>query len=397
MGPLRILLVVGARPNFMKVASIIDAIDVHNRSTGRRIRRVLVHTGQHYDEKMSAAFFKDLGLPRPDVDLEVGSSSHAQQTAEIMKRFEPFLLEEQPDVVLVVGDVNSTIACSLVASKVTYPTSRGRPGRCRPLIGHVEAGLRSFDRSMPEEINRIETDAISDFLFITEKSAERNLLDEGVSKKKIYFVGNTMIDTLLKHRSKSRESNILSRLGMTRHHERNKVSDYAVLTLHRPGNVDDRSTFRAILDALMVIAKKMPVLFPTHPRTLNRIREFQFERYVDFQGDSGLSGSRIRSIEPLGYLDFLWLMSNAKLVLTDSGGIQEETTTLGVPCVTLRENTERPVTVIHGTNVLAGMKKSDIIRHALRQLNHATGAGRPKFWDGLAGERIVKVLTKQIK
>jgi UDP-N-acetylglucosamine 2-epimerase (non-hydrolysing) len=380
----------------MKIASIIDAIDVHNQSANRPIHRLLVHTGQHYDNQMSDVFFKDLGLPRPDIDLEVGSSAHAHQTAEIMKRFEPVLLKEQPNVVLVVGDVNSTIACSLVTSKISYSPSVQSGGWSRPLIAHVEAGLRSFDRSMPEEINRILTDALSDLLFITEKSAEKNLLKEGVSKEKIHLVGNTMVDTLLRHQDKAKKSKVLHRLGLKVDPQESRINPYAVLTLHRPSNVDSPGALREILDALSVISKEIPVFFPIHPRTLNRIQEFGFTSYFNFlQGNlqPTTSHSGIYGLEPLGYLDFLCLMSNARLVLTDSGGIQEETTVLGVPCVTLRENTERPVTMTHGTNILAGTSKEAIVHQALNQLRHPGGARKPKFWDGRAGERIIKILA----
>jgi UDP-N-acetylglucosamine 2-epimerase (non-hydrolysing) len=396
---MKILLVAGARPNFMKIASVIDAINAHNRSGSRSIEHLLLHTGQHYDNQMSDVFFKDLALPNPDIDLEVGSSSHARQTAEIMKRFEPVLLKEQPDVVLVVGDVNSTIACSLVASKISYTPSSEPSGRSRPLIAHVEAGLRSFDRSMPEEINRILTDTLSDFLFITEKSAERNLLKEGISKAKIYLVGNTMVDTLLKHRNKAQKSNILMRLGLKIDSGDSLTRHYAVLTLHRPSNVDNLQTLQEILEALSIIAKEIPIFFPAHPRTLNRIQEFRLEKYFNFLQERSRPttySAHIYGIEPLGYLDFLCLMSNARLVLTDSGGIQEETTVLGVPCVTLRHNTERPVTLTHGTNSLVGTKKENIIHHAFSQLRCPSKPKKPKFWDGYAGERIIKVLTRNV-
>lgn len=396
---IKLMLVAGARPNFMKIASIIDAIEAHNQSADPQIGSFLVHTGQHYDERMSDAFFRDLGLPKPDIDLEAGSSSHACQTAEIMKRFEPVLLEYCPDVLLVVGDVNSTIACSLVASKITYPSSGSTKDRQRPLIAHVEAGLRSFDRSMPEEINRILTDALSDFLFITEKSAEENLLKEGVQREKIHFVGNTMVDTLLKHRHKAQSSTILARLGLEGGEEKKRVRDYAIVTLHRPSNVDDQDTFFQIVEALSKVAKKIPAFFPVHPRTMNRIKEFGFESYFDFSAHEQVSqgpDSGIRCIEPLGYLDFLCLMSNARLMLTDSGGIQEETTVLGVPCITLRKNTERPVTITHGTNMLVGTDQETIVRHALSQLDQSPKPVKPGFWDGRAGERIIEVLVRTI-
>jgi UDP-N-acetylglucosamine 2-epimerase (non-hydrolysing) len=395
---LKVMVVAGARPNFMKIASILNSIDSHNR-LGRspRIARILVHTGQHYGEQMSNAFFKDLGIPKPDVDLEVGSASHAQQTAEIMKRFEEVLLKQKPDVLLVVGDVNSTAACSLVASKIDYTPSDS--GRTRPLIAHVEAGLRSFDRSMPEEINRIVTDALSDFLFITEESAAENLRKEGIPESKVHWVGNTMVDTLLRHREQAAQSTILARLGLQTVGG-GQPQAYAIVTLHRPSNVDRKETFGAILEALSLLATKIPVLFPVHPRTINRIREFHLERYFDFFDEVravNAGASRVQCIPPLGYLDFLCLMANARLVLTDSGGIQEETTVLGVPCVTLRENTERPVTVSGGNNALAGTRRENIIRLALEKLNSTPLVRLPKYWDGEAGTRIVQILTQQVR
>lgn len=381
---MKIILVVGARPNFMKIAPIIDAIKEHNRSSDRPLEYRLVHTGQHYDEKMSKLFFDDLTIPKPDIDLEVGSASHAEQTAEIIKRFEKVCLQEKPTHVLVVGDVNSTIACALVASKLNIK------------IIHVEAGLRSFDRSMPEEINRILTDAISDCLFITEKSAEENLLKEGVEREKIFFVGNVMIDTLLKHLQKARESSVLDRLGLREGTE--ACLPYGLLTLHRPSNVDDEKLFKNILEALVEIAKKVPIIFPVHPRTLGRVKEFKLEGHFTQPPARKNPAAAIYCIEPLGYLDFLSLTSNARLVLTDSGGIQEETTVLGVPCITLRENTERPVTVTDGTNVLAGTRKSDIIGAAASILNEGSDRpGRkplPPLWDGKAAERIVEVMVR---
>jgi UDP-N-acetylglucosamine 2-epimerase (non-hydrolysing) len=414
LNTIKLMLVAGARPNFMKIASIVDAIRMHNHlGGGPRIRPVLVHTGQHYGEQMSQSFFRDLGMPRPDVDLEVGSAPHAQQTAEIMKRFEPVLLREVPDALLVVGDVNSTVACSLVASKIAYSGSGSR--RIRPLIGHVEAGLRSFDRSMPEELNRILTDALSDLLFVTESSGVENLLRDGISRKKIHLVGNTMVDTLLKHRTKAMESRILSQLGLVqkalcspqtvhRHEgldprQQQRYRDYAVVTLHRPSNVDQRSIFRGIIEALIRIARELPVFFPVHPRTAKQIREFGFDKYFAPVGKAGQAGrrdSRIHTIEPLGYLDFLCLMSHARLMLTDSGGIQEETTVLGIPCVTLRHNTERPVTLRGGANILAGTEKAEIVKCALRQIRKEGKPRRPRYWDGKAGGRVIRILVDHL-
>ena len=405
---LSVMLVAGARPNFMKISAIIDALKEFNRSHSRPIAFQLVHTGQHYDQRMSQSFFQDLGMPKPDVDLEVGSGSHAQQTAEIVRRIEPVMLKMQPKVVLVVGDVNSTIACALVASKIVYPSSNARVGVLRPLIAHVEAGLRSFDWEMPEEVNRVLTDRLSDMLFTTEETAKQHLLDEGIATKKIFFVGNTMVDTLLKHREKAMQSSVLQTLGLTvdlgdplrdtprikKKNSTQSVRAYAVLTLHRPSNVDQPKTLKPILNALKVISKDLPIVFPAHPRTRARLIDFGFQRYFanaldGSQPDVGRSG--LYCLDPLSYLDFLCLTAHASLVLTDSGGIQEETTILGVPCVTIRDNTERPITVTHGTNVLAGVKTQSIMAHAQKQLRKRTKLAKPKYWDGKAGARIVKI------
>lgn len=406
------MLVAGARPNFMKIASVIDAIRVLNSSQQQPVfNPVLVHTGQHYDEQMSKSFFRDLDMPVPDVDLEVGSGSHAHQTAEIMKRFEPILLKESPEILLLVGDVNSTVACSLVAAKVSYPASCST--RLRPLIAHVEAGLRSCDRTMPEEINRLLTDAISDYLFVTEVSAIRNLKKEGIPRERIYLVGNTMVDTLLRHRGKAKDSTILSKLklnlsagnlassspiedGQENMRRAKNCRAYAVVTLHRPSNVDHKEAFGEILEALSIIARDVPLIFPVHPRTANRIREFKLDGSLHFLGEESdweVGDAGIHAVPPLGYLDFLSLMSNASLVLTDSGGIQEETTVLGIPCVTLRENTERPITITRGTNVLAGTNKESIVSSSLLQLHRVGKSRRPRLWDGKAGSRIIKILA----
>jgi UDP-N-acetylglucosamine 2-epimerase (non-hydrolysing) len=359
MKRLAILHVVGARPNFMKIAPVLDAC-------GRRpgLASTLVHTGQHYDEKMSRLFFEELGIPRPDVDLEVGSGSQAAQTALILQRIEPLLVERRPDLVLVVGDVNSTVACGLAAVKLGIP------------LAHVEAGLRSFDRSMPEEINRLVTDAISDLLFVTEQSGMDNLAREGVAAGKVHFVGNVMIDTLLKHRASAARSDVVRRLGL-------EPGAYAVLTLHRPANVDDPATFSRLLEPIAELSRDLPVVFPVHPRS----------RAALASATSVTKTADLRPIEPLGYLDFLKLTSDARIVLTDSGGIQEETTILGVPCVTLRDNTERPVTITHGTNVLAGTKPEGI-REAIGRALARAGApvAPPPLWDGKAAERIADVL-----
>lgn len=366
MFTLRIVNVVGARPNFMKIAPLMEE---YRKQGG--IEPILVHTGQHYDEKMSDLFFRQLEIPQPDINLGVGSGSQAVQTAEIMKAFEPVCLKYKPDMVLVVGDVNSTIACGLTAVKLGIK------------LAHVEAGLRSGDRSMPEEINRILTDVISDLLFCTEQSGVDNLLAEGISKEKIYLVGNVMIDTLLKNLKKAQTSNILEELenkfGI-------KLSRFALLTLHRPSNVDDMSVFTQIVDALNVISRDLPIIFPIHPRTKKNL-------LGTVLGECLEKNKNICIIEPLGYLDFLKVMSSAKVVLTDSGGIQEETTALKVPCITLRNNTERPVTVEFGSNQLAGTKTENILS-AYR--NIADGKMKemqiPPLWDGRAAERIVAVL-----
>lgn len=393
--------VVGARPNFMKVAPIIKAIEAHNRmlresapAGSQPIDHVLVHTGQHYDKIMSDSFFADLNLPAPDVHLGVGSGSHAAQTADIMRKFEEVLLRERPDVLVVVGDVNSTLACALVASKIPCDGSAKRP-----LIAHVEAGLRSFDRTMPEEINRILTDQISDLLFVTEASAVKNLAREGIANGKVHFVGNTMIDSLLACEDKADASTILHELGLCGggpcDRDRQQAIPYALLTLHRPANVDNPQAFREILDGLQELAAKCPIVFPTHPRTLKRIGEQGLDSYFApahsaQNGNCGRPGIYIH--QPVGYLDFMCLMKNSALVVTDSGGIQEETTCLGIPCVTVRENTERPVTVERGTNVLGGVRTPEIAAAIRGQLDRPPSSDVPEKWDGHAAARIVSVL-----
>ena len=392
---LKIVSVVGARPNFMKMAAICEAIKEHNElEPTRPIKNLLVHTGQHYDANMSDSFFNDLDLPKPDIFLGVGSGSHSVQTAKIMEGFETVVMNERPDIVLVVGDVNSTVACALVAKKATYPRDEGLSDA--PRLVHVEAGLRSFDRTMPEEINRIVTDSISDLLFTTEESANRNLINEGIKPEQIHFVGNVMIDTLLRQRSRTTESTILSDL-----HLNNGLGakPYALLTLHRPSNVDDVAVFSKMLDVFLEISKKMPIIFPVHPRTLKRIQEASLGDYfVDhfMDGpDRWDSRVRIRLVPPLGYLDFLRLMADARVVLTDSGGVQEETTILGVPCITLRENTERPVTVEEGTNALVGSDPNKIYEAFGSVLRDRRGRPKsPRYWDGQAASRIVRVLNE---
>ena len=391
---LKILSVVGARPNFMKIAAICEAIKaIKGVETGEETQHVLVHTGQHYDTNMSDSFFNDLDLPKPDLCLGVGSASHSVQTARIMERFENIVLNERPQVVLVVGDVNSTAACALVAKK-TWCAGNGPTGDFIPKLAHVEAGLRSFDRTMPEEINRIVTDSISDYLFTTEESANQNLLREGIPEDRIFFVGNVMIDTLLRHRSKAQESTILQDLQLG---GESSAKPYAILTLHRPANVDDKAVFSRMLDAFLEVSKQMPIIFPAHPRTLKRIQDDDLGDYfVDHfvQGPEPWdSRVRIRLLPPLGYLDFLHLMSQAKVVLTDSGGVQEETTILGVPCITLRDRTERPVTLEEGTNVLVGSNAEKIVSELHRLFQDGPRLTRcPRYWDGHAAKRIVKVL-----
>jgi UDP-N-acetylglucosamine 2-epimerase (non-hydrolysing) len=363
--PLKIVHIVGARPNFIKISSILRAC-----SKEPRINSLLVHTGQHYSDNMSKAFFQDLNIPVPDINLEVGSGSHAQQTAEIMIRIEPILLEKQPDAVLVVGDVNSTVACALVAAKMGIK------------VIHVEAGLRSFDRTMPEEINRILTDAISDLLFVSEPSGLENLKREGINADKVQFVGNVMIDTLEFHREKAAASRILDDLRL-------QAGGYVVVTLHRPGNVDQDQALTRIVDALIEIQREMKVVFPVHPRTAKQLEMSGLKDRLN-------NLANILIVEPLGYLDFLKLMSEARLVMTDSGGIQEETTVLGIPCLTVRENTERPVTVTEGTNTVVGTEPARILKSYYASLRERKPSRRPALWDGKASDRIVRVLLKML-
>jgi UDP-N-acetylglucosamine 2-epimerase (non-hydrolysing) len=355
--------IVGARPNFMKAAPLI-------REFGKRRRfdRVLVHTGQHYDENMSRVFFEDLELPEPDVYLGVGSGSHAEQTAKIMIAFEGVMARERPDLVIVVGDVNSTLACSLVAAKARVP------------VAHVEAGLRSFDLAMPEEINRMVTDVLSRFCFTTSPEAETNLLREGVKPDRIFFVGNIMIDSLLFYLTKAERSRVLDDLGVV-------PGRYVLVTLHRPSNVDESEVLKGIMRALAGIAHSLPVIFPVHPRTRKMIESARGA--IDIP-------EGLKLIEPLGYLDFVKAMRHARIVVTDSGGIQEETTVLGVPCITVRENTERPITVEIGTNVLVGSDPGKIRDEAARILAGAARAHRvPPLWDGRTAERIADILERQ--
>jgi UDP-N-acetylglucosamine 2-epimerase (non-hydrolysing) len=368
---MKIVVIAGARPNFVKISPLL-------RAMRRRpdITPVLVHTGQHYDAQLSDQFFTDLGIEAPAYNLEVGSGSHAIQTAEVMKRLEPVLGTEHPDRLMVVGDVNSTIAAALVAVKLGIP------------VDHVEAGLRSFDRTMPEEINRILTDAIADQLFVSERSGVDNLLHEGIPAERIHLVGNVMIDALEACRPRWEQAPVLRRLGIE------PTQPYALVTLHRPSNVDNPETLRRIVDALETVSRELTLLWPVHPRTkqaLQRDPRVQGRRVT--QEGNGAIPHGLLALDPLGYLDCLAVMSRARLVLTDSGGIQEETTVLGIPCLTLRSNTERPVTLTHGTNRLIGTNPEAIVSMALQALNEsARSSDRPPLWDGLASERIIEKL-----
>ncbi|MDY0131719.1 MAG: UDP-N-acetylglucosamine 2-epimerase (non-hydrolyzing) [Desulforegulaceae bacterium] len=356
---MKICIIAGARPNFMKIAPIIREIKKHNS-----LEYILVHTGQHYDYEMSDAFFKDLEIPEPDYFLNAGSGSHGKQTADIMVSFEEVCIKENPDLVLVVGDVNSTMAAAIVAKKLLIK------------VAHVEAGLRSFDISMPEEINRMVTDSISDYFFITEKAAGENLLKEGKSQKDIYFSGHVMIDNLLYQKAKLQkpENSFFEEFKI-----QNKK--YFFMTLHRPSNVDSEETLEEIFEALNQIAKEVPFVFPVHPRTKNKLEEFKIN-----------VSENIFQVSPLGFKDSLYLWKDSSAVFTDSGGLQEETTGLGVPCFTLRDNTERPVTIDEGTNTLIGNKKEDIIKAYNNFKKGIVKSGHlPKFWDGKASERIIDV------
>lgn len=364
--------VVGARPNFVKIAPLAREIRRHPG-----IASTLIHTGQHYDDAMAGQFFRDLEIGPPDVDLGVGSASHATQTAEVMERLEPLLEAQRPDLVLVVGDVNSTLAAALTAVKLDIP------------VGHVEAGLRSFDRRMPEEINRLLTDAIADLLFVTEESGYQNLLREGIAPEKIHFVGNVMIDALEMCRSRWEQSTIFDTVGL--HPDR----PYAIVTLHRPSNVDDPATLQGFLGAFRELSRHLPVVFPFHPRVSARLGHRGRARANGPETPLGSAEGGVMCLNPLGYLDFVALMSHARLVLTDSGGVQEETTVLGVPCLTLRDTTERPVTITHGTNRLVGSDPRRIVNEALWTIDHPTDPpGPPPLWDGRAATRIVEVLEK---
>ncbi len=370
---MKIINVVGARPNFMKIAPIVEAMNTEPD----KIHHILVHTGQHYDSHMSQAFFDDLGISEPDVNLGVGSGSHAEQTARIMIAFEKICLTEKPDLVIVVGDVNSTMACTITAKKLGIE------------VAHVEAGLRSRDMSMPEEINRLCTDVLCDYLFTTDHFAIENLKNEGVADNRIFFVGNVMIDTLYRFKEKAKRLNMPSKFGL-------QPRQYATITLHRPSNVDDPKILNGILDAFSQIAREIPLVFPLHPRTKKNAESFGLSHYFSDNFEKG----RIRVMEPMGYLEFLSLNMHAKMVLTDSGGLQEETTILGVPCITIRPNTERPITCEVGTNHMVGNDPEKIFEIAAKIMSgNRVKGGIPEKWDGKAAKRIVEQILeiKKIK
>lgn len=368
----KIICVVGARPNFMKIAPVMDAF----KRLYPEVHVLLLHTGQHYDANMKTRFFEQLGIPEPDIDLGVGSGSHAVQTAEVMLRFEPVLDKEQPDAIVVVGDVNSTISCALVAVKKDIP------------VIHIEAGLRSYDRKMPEEINRVLTDQISDRLYTTERLAEQNLAKEGIPGDRVCFTGNVMIDTLLKNAQKAtpfaetlKEYNTNATL---------QAGDYSLVTMHRPSNVDNKAILENLLKTIAKTSRTLPVVFPVHPRTQGKIKEFALEHY--------LHSEHIHLLPPLGYMQLVGLMKQAKVVMTDSGGIQEETTAMGVPCITLRENTERPITVEQGTNTIVGVDP-DLIYSTFEDVIKTGGktGKQPELWDGHAADRIVTDLVNWLQ
>lgn len=358
---MKVVNIVGARPNFIKIAPLMHAMAISNK-----IEPILLHTGQHYDYNMSESFFNELSIPKPDVYLEVGSASHGKQVAMIMKKFDEFCENHKPEMVVVVGDVNSTMACSLVAVKRHIK------------VAHIEAGIRSFDRSMPEEVNRIVTDSIADFLLPPSGDAVENLLKEGHPEEQIHRVGNIMIDTLKNNQAKIQASNILNSLGI-------KQKDFALLTLHRPSNVDNKENLQQIIGAIEKIQKEIKIVFPVHPRTQNKLEAFGLMEQMD-------QFSNLILCEPLGYFDFGKLVHDARFVLTDSGGIQEETTVYNVPCITLRQNTERPITITEGTNELAGHDPEQIVKLAFQILGDTWKSGRiPELWDGKTAERIVRI------
>lgn len=362
----KIISVVGARPNFMKIAPLYREFKKYDKE----IQHLICHTGQHYDEKMSKIFFDELELPKPDFYLGIGSGTHAEQIAGVMVAFEKVIQKEKPDLVIVVGDVNSTIACSLVASR--FGTK----------VAHVEAGLRSFDRTMPEEINRMLTDTLADYLFVTEQSGLTNLKNEGISDDKIFFVGNVMIDSLTYYLPKIERSDILKKLSLVE-------KDFILVTLHRPANVDTEDDLKGLFDMLNRISEKKKIVFPIHPRTKNNLKKYGLERIVS---------PNISLTDPLGYIEFVSLIKNSRMIVTDSGGIQEESTYLQVPCITVRDNTERPVTVTMGTNRLIGTDTREVEKAAEEVLSGKIKQGKiPELWDGHAAERICKIINGKLK
>jgi UDP-N-acetylglucosamine 2-epimerase (non-hydrolysing) len=366
---IKILTVVGARPNFVKVAPLVRRIQEFNEDSSRqeKISHILVHTGQHYDYNLSKVFFEELSIPAPDVYLGVGSGTHAEQTAKIMLSFEKVLFELNPHIVVVVGDVNSTLACALTAVKAGFP------------VAHIEAGLRCYDRTLPEEVNRLLTDAIADLLFAPSEDAVNNLKKENIAGERIFFVGNIMIDCLIEHEKEIENSQILQKLGLT-------PKNYALLTLHRNKNVDEAEILSGILRAVNRLSEQISIVFPVHPRTLKRIAEF---------GLNDLISPRILLVEPLGYIDFLKLLKDSRFVMTDSGGVQEETTFCGVPCLTLRETTERPITVISGTNEVVGVEEESIIHWGRKALRDEWKKGSiPTLWDGKTSHRVLQILVE---
>ena len=389
------ILVVGARPNFMKIAPLLRAINKYNQSRDSSLVTIdylLIHTGQHYDFNMSDAFFRDLDLPNPDLHLGVGSGNHGEQTGKVLIAFEEVLLREKPDLVIVVGDVNSTLACALAAVKLHIP------------VAHVESGLRSFDRKMPEEINRLLTDAVSDFLFTPSPDGDENLLREGIPREKIFLIGDVMVDSLLYHLKQAKGTNILERLGLKTAEGFSFPAGYALMTLHRPANVDSRESFEPIVRGILEVTKRVPVLFPIHPRTLKQVKVLDLESAFELRSswdmkpeeylENGALRKTIHCFAPLGYFDFLNVMAHAKVVLTDSGGIQEETTVLDVPCITLRDTTERPITLTEGTNVLVANDPEKILAEIEKVLSGNKRRSRfPSIWDGHTAERIVQILV----
>ena len=363
---MKIICMAAARPNFMKIAPLLKEMKKYSQ-----FKPILVHTGQHYDYAMSGSFFKELNIPKPDYNLGVKAGLHGEQTGQTMIEFEKICLKEKPDLVVVVGDVNSTLAGALVAAKLHIP------------VAHIEAGLRSRTMKMPEEINRILADHISDYLFVTCKEGKTNLINEGIDKKKIFFVGDIMVDTLLKSKGKIQKLNTLKNFNL-------KKKEYSLLTLHRPANVDDKKRLKILLQTFNIIQKKIKIIYPMHPRTKKQIKKFGFEKYVKQMENFIVT-------PPLGYLQFISLLMNSKFLLTDSGGLQEESTTLKIPCLTLRDNTERPVTVDVGTNIIVGANKNKIIKEVNKILLGKEKRGKqPKYWDGKTAQRIIKILNNKI-